>query len=92
MEHNLRQYNKNNGQEHRPSDQNKERISQFFFVNYKREGVWILAKDVLCEVNNCAYWAKGNECTADRIYVVSHTGEQATNTKETDCKTFEPEV
>lgn len=50
-----------------------------------------MAKDVLCEVNNCKYWAQGNKCSADSIYVVSHNGEQATNSKETDCKTFEPE-
>ncbi|MFS0880432.1 DUF1540 domain-containing protein [Bacillus sp. 7586-K] len=49
-----------------------------------------MAKDVLCEVSNCHYWSKGNKCSADAIYVVSHTGEQAESSKETDCKTFEP--
>lgn len=49
-----------------------------------------MAKDVLCEVNNCQYWAKGNHCSADRIYVVSNSGETADNSRETDCKTFEP--
>jgi hypothetical protein len=49
-----------------------------------------LAKDVLCEVKNCTYWGQGNTCTADAIYVVSHHGEKASNSKETDCKTFEP--
>ncbi|MGM0903268.1 DUF1540 domain-containing protein [Mesobacillus maritimus] len=49
-----------------------------------------MAKDVLCEVNNCQYWAQGNLCSADRIYVVSHSGETADTTRETDCHTFEP--
>lgn len=49
-----------------------------------------MAQDVLCEVNNCNYWGQGNKCKADAIYVVSHTGEKASNSKETDCKTFEP--
>ncbi|SDH73113.1 protein of unknown function [Alteribacillus persepolensis] len=48
-----------------------------------------MAQDVLCEVNNCEYWAEGNLCTADKIYVVSHKGEKASNEHETDCKTFE---
>ncbi|WP_069187841.1 DUF1540 domain-containing protein [Sporosarcina globispora] len=51
-----------------------------------------MAKDVLCEVNNCTYWENGNKCGAEAIYVVSHTGKQASNSKETDCKTFEPEI
>jgi hypothetical protein len=49
-----------------------------------------MAQDVLCEVNNCSYWKKGNHCGADQIYVVSHHGEQADNSHETDCKTFKP--
>ena len=48
-----------------------------------------MAKDVLCEVNNCHYWKHGNLCSADKIYVVSHSGETADSQKETDCKTFE---
>ncbi|MCL6573237.1 MAG: DUF1540 domain-containing protein [Bacillus sp. (in: Bacteria)] len=48
-----------------------------------------MAQDVLCEVNNCSYWANGNKCSADRIYVVSHTGDTAETSMETDCKTFE---
>ncbi len=47
-----------------------------------------MAKDVLCEVNNCKYWDAGNKCSTDSIYVVSHTGKQASDSKETDCKTF----
>jgi hypothetical protein len=49
-----------------------------------------MAKDVLCEVNNCSYWANGDKCSADQIYVVSHTGKKAESQKETDCKTFDP--
>ncbi len=48
-----------------------------------------MAKDVLCEVSNCKYWAQGDQCDADSIYVVSQSGKQATSQKETDCKTFE---
>lgn len=51
-----------------------------------------MAKDVLCEVNNCKFWDSGNKCSADSIYVVSHKGKEASNSKETDCKTFDPEV
>ncbi|OKL37825.1 DUF1540 domain-containing protein [Domibacillus mangrovi] len=51
-----------------------------------------MAKDVLCEVNNCKHWSSGNKCEADSIYVVSHKGKQASNNEETDCKTFVPEV
>lgn len=47
-----------------------------------------MAKDVLCEVNNCKYWASGNKCNADTIYVVSNKGRLASNSTETDCKTF----
>ncbi|SFE74805.1 DUF1540 domain-containing protein [Alteribacillus iranensis] len=47
-----------------------------------------MAQDVLCEVNNCMYWADGNRCAAEAIYVVSHTGEEAATSHETDCKTF----
>lgn len=47
-----------------------------------------MAQDVLCEVNNCSYWAEGNKCAADQIYVVSHTGSTADNSRQTDCKTF----
>ncbi|MNG34168.1 hypothetical protein D3C84_1205970 [compost metagenome] len=51
-----------------------------------------MARDVLCEVNNCKYWATGNKCSADAIYVVSHKGKQASDSKETDCQTFVPEL
>ncbi|CAM3769550.1 DUF1540 domain-containing protein [Mesobacillus zeae] len=49
-----------------------------------------MAKDVLCEVNNCQYWAHGNLCSADQIYVVSNVGDTADSSGETDCKTFVP--
>lgn len=51
-----------------------------------------LAQDVLCEVNNCTYWGSGNKCNASAIYVVSSKGSKASNSEETDCKTFEPEA
>jgi len=51
-----------------------------------------MAKDVLCEVNNCKYWGQGNKCHAKEIYVVSHRGDKASKSEETDCKTFVPEV
>lgn len=49
-----------------------------------------MAKDVLCEVRNCHYWAEGNRCSAESIYVVSHAGNMASDSTETDCKTFVP--
>jgi Domain of Unknown Function (DUF1540) len=49
-----------------------------------------MAKDVLCEVKNCQYWAQGNRCSAESIYVVSHAGKMAADSTETDCKTFTP--
>lgn len=49
-----------------------------------------MAQDVLCEVNNCRFWEQGNRCSAEEIYVVSHSGEQAAEQQETDCKTFDP--
>lgn len=49
-----------------------------------------MAEDVLCEVNNCAYWEYGNKCSADAIYIVATSGTEATNQEETDCKTFAP--
>ncbi|WP_313893580.1 DUF1540 domain-containing protein [Psychrobacillus sp.] len=51
-----------------------------------------MAKDVLCEVNNCTHWGSGNKCNAEAIYVVSKKGNQANNSEETDCQTFEQEV
>lgn len=50
-----------------------------------------MTQEILCEVNNCKYWVDGNKCSAEKIYVVSHTGKEANTTKETDCKTFTPE-
>ena len=57
----------------------------------KEEVIDTMAKDVLCEVNNCSYWDSGNKCNADAIYVVSHKGKEASNSEETDCKTFKTE-
>ncbi len=47
-----------------------------------------MARDVLCEVSNCAYWGTGNVCNADQIYVVTHQQTKARTTEETDCQTF----
>lgn len=52
----------------------------------------MMTQDVLCEVNNCTYWGTGNKGNAEAIYVVIHKGKKATNSKETDCKTFVPEI
>jgi hypothetical protein len=56
-----------------------------------RGGVYTMAKDVLCEVSNCVYNEEGMKCGADQIFVVSHHGKEADTSRETDCKTFEPE-
>jgi hypothetical protein len=53
------------------------------------KGVFVMAQDVLCEVNNCTHWRNGNKCSATQIFVVSHKGAQADSQEETDCKTFE---
>ncbi len=50
----------------------------------------MMAKDVLCEVSNCVHNINGKSCGADEIFVVSHSGRQAHNSQETDCRTFEP--
>ncbi|MFD1953332.1 DUF1540 domain-containing protein [Paenibacillus thailandensis] len=52
-----------------------------------------MAKDVLCEVNSCKYWAAGNLCNASSIYVVNNRdNKHAAHSSETDCKTFEPKL
>lgn len=45
-----------------------------------------MEQKILCEVNNCSYWGKGNKCTADAIYVVSHTGETAETARKRTAK------
>jgi len=50
-----------------------------------------MAQDVLCEVSNCVYNEAGKKCGAEQIFVVSHRGNEADTSRETDCKTFEPE-
>ena len=50
-----------------------------------------MQQEVLCEVNNCQFWADGNKCSAEKIYVVSNKGKEASTSEETDCKTFKPE-
>ncbi len=45
--------------------------------------------EVKCNVENCKYWAEGDQCLADSIYVIGLHGEKAANVQETACKTFE---
>ncbi|WP_010175331.1 DUF1540 domain-containing protein [Bacillus coahuilensis] len=49
-----------------------------------------MALDVLCEVMNCVHNEGGKKCGASQIFVVSHKGDKAHTSEETDCKTFEP--
>ncbi|WP_110113117.1 DUF1540 domain-containing protein [Bacillus sp. CGMCC 1.16541] len=49
-----------------------------------------MAQDVLCEVANCVHNKNGKQCGASEIFVVSHRGNKAETSQETDCKTFEP--
>lgn len=49
-----------------------------------------MALDVRCEVRNCVHNRDGKACGADEIFVVSRSGKKASDSKETDCKTFEP--
>lgn len=58
-------------------------------VSFEKED-FRMPREVLCEVKNCNYWGQGNQCQADEIYVVSHKGNTAHDTKDTDCKTFKP--
>lgn len=51
-----------------------------------------MAKDVLCEVHSCKYWAAGNKCSASSIYVVNNRSKEASSSEETDCKTFESKI
>ena len=46
--------------------------------------------EVKCNVVNCKYWAEGDECVADSIYVIGpHGRRKADDVEETACKTFE---
>lgn len=51
-----------------------------------------MAKDVLCEVNSCKFWANGNKCNASSIYVVNRRNKEASSSEDTDCKTFEAKI
>lgn len=49
-----------------------------------------MATEVLCSVEDCKYWAKGDKCVADSIYVIGpHGSREADSVEETACKTFE---
>ena len=45
--------------------------------------------EVKCEVQNCKYWAEGDQCVADSILVVADAGRRADSERETICDTFE---
>ncbi|MCZ2258210.1 DUF1540 domain-containing protein [Sporosarcina sp. G11-34] len=49
-----------------------------------------MSQVILCDVNNCKFWSSGNKCSAKTIFVVSQKGMTASDSKETDCSTFEP--
>lgn len=49
-----------------------------------------MAKDVLCEVNSCKYWAAGNNCNASSIYVVNNRSKQASNSEEQTARRSSP--
>lgn len=51
-----------------------------------------MAKDVKCEVNSCVFWGDGDKCDASSIYVVNTIDAQASNSSDTDCKTFESKM
>lgn len=42
---------------------------------------------ILCRVDTCYYYMKGDHCAADKIEVEP---KDATNSQETDCATFAP--
>ncbi|MFZ7942721.1 MULTISPECIES: DUF1540 domain-containing protein [Bacillaceae] len=44
--------------------------------------------NVKCNVENCKYWAEGDQCVADSIYVIGLHGEVAADVEDTACKTF----
>lgn len=52
-----------------------------------------MAQDVLCEVSSCHFYDEGDKCTASSIYVVNtEDTNNATNSADTDCKTFQPKM
>lgn len=58
--------------------------------------------EIACNVKNCGYWGKGNQCTADKIQVsnVDYSADMeagsfeepapCTNSYETQCVAFKP--
>lgn len=48
-----------------------------------------MARDVMCNVENCRYWENGRKCAAEEIEVnVDGGGHKADYTGETNCQTF----
>jgi hypothetical protein len=58
-------------------------------VNITNKEVASMKIEVKCNVENCKYWAEGDECVADSIFVIGEHGRTADNEEETACKTFE---
>lgn len=50
----------------------------------------LVAQDVLCAVSSCFFWKDGNKCSAEAIFVDNQFSNEATNSAQTDCKTFTP--
>ncbi|WP_223703407.1 DUF1540 domain-containing protein [Sutcliffiella deserti] len=50
-----------------------------------------MTQNILCEVSSCVHNVnQENKCGATQIYVVNNKSKNASNSEETDCKTFEP--
>lgn len=45
-----------------------------------------MAKDVLCAVNSCTYWAEENKCNADSIFVAYHSSSSLHNLRKQIAK------
>lgn len=45
-----------------------------------------MAKDVLCAVNSCTYWAEENKCNAESIFVAYHSSKSLHSLKKQTAK------
>lgn len=60
-----------------------------YSANFTKESD-LMARDVMCTVENCRYWENGHKCNAGEIEVnVDGGGHKAGYTGETNCHTFE---
>ena len=58
-------------------------------MDYLYKEVIVLARDVMCTVENCKFWGNNKQCTAGQIEVnVDGGGQRAGYTAETNCHTF----